>query len=193
MTDLENKLKPYSKAIVGLLKGTIESNNKVWKDILRYQTDIQEYVNIIGLELFVRENEGYAFLKQFENSEEETQGLVSRIQIGFEASIVLVVVREMLEEFDANPAESQNMEKYVSHAEIREAVELFLPQKHNQVRLLKELDNYINKLNELGYLQKASQNQEELTYRIHRIIKDKVSIDTIQEFKIKLESYVKSI
>ena len=43
MNSLQENIKPYSKAIVKLLKGTINKNDIVWNDILNYQNEIQEY------------------------------------------------------------------------------------------------------------------------------------------------------
>ena len=37
----EYGIKPYSKAVVKLLKGVVEKNDIVWSDILTYQTEIQ--------------------------------------------------------------------------------------------------------------------------------------------------------
>ena len=36
-----NEMKPYSKAIVHLLKRTVEKNSSVWEDIINYQVEIQ--------------------------------------------------------------------------------------------------------------------------------------------------------
>lgn len=47
----EYGIKPYSKAVVKLLKGVVENNDTVWSDILTYQTEIQDYISLIGLEL----------------------------------------------------------------------------------------------------------------------------------------------
>ena len=40
-----NEKKPYSKAIVFLLKKTVENNSPVWNDIITYQKDIQNYLS----------------------------------------------------------------------------------------------------------------------------------------------------
>ena len=45
-------IKPYSKAIVKLLKGIVEKNDVVWNDVLTYQSDIQDYIAIMGLVTF---------------------------------------------------------------------------------------------------------------------------------------------
>ena len=193
MSSLEKNIKPYSKAIVKLLKGAIERNSNVWDDVVNYQTEIQDYISQIGLELIVKKEEGFAFIKQFEDSVGNTLGLVARRQIGFEISIVLVVLRQSLEEFDSNPTQFQVSEKFITDSEIKEEVELFLPEKFNRVKFLKELDGYIKKIVELGYLREVNRKENEIKYQIQRIIKEKVTLDILQEFKIKLQGYVESI
>ncbi|WP_276088050.1 DUF4194 domain-containing protein [Pedobacter sp. JY14-1] len=190
MSILQSKLKPYSKAIVKLLKnGTVYSSSSVWEELLYYQDEIQDYINVIGLELIMRKDEGLAFVTQFEDQEGNTLGLVSRRQIGFEASIVLVVLRQLLEEFDHNPTQVQASERFIRHSGIREEVELFLPEKYNRVKLLQELDTCIKRLLELGYLKMVKAEADPL-YQIQRVIKDKVTLDILKDFKLKLEAYV---
>jgi len=193
MNSLEKNIKPYSKVIVKILKSPIERNSNLWEDIINYQNDIQEYINQIGLELIVKKDEGFAFVKQFEDSDGNTLGLISRRQIGFEISIVLVVLRQSLEEFDSNPTQFQVAEKFITDSEIKDEVELFLPERFNRVKFLKELDSYIKKIVDLGYLKEVNKKDNETKYQIHRIIKEKVTLDILQEFKLKLEEYVESI
>ena len=69
MSSLESNIKPYSKAIVKLLKGSIQRTSNIWDVVVNYQIEIQDYISQIGLELIVKKEEGFAFLKQFEDSE----------------------------------------------------------------------------------------------------------------------------
>ena len=193
MNSLERNIKPYSKAIVKLLKGSIQKTSNVWYDIINYQIEIQDYINQIGLELIVKKEEGFAFVKQLEDSEGNTLNLVTRRQIGFETSIVLVVLRQILEEFDSNPTQFQVFEKFITNFEIKEEVELFLPEKFNRVKFLKELDGYINNSGKLAYLSEVNKKENETKYQIQRIIKEKVTLDILQEFKLKLQENVESI
>lgn len=193
MSSLEKNIKPYSKAIVKLLKSTIERNSNLWDVVVNYQVEIQDYISQIGLELIVKKDDGFAFVKQFEDNEGNTLGLVVRRQIGFETTIVLVVLRQSLEEFDSNPTQFQVSEKFITNNEIKEEVELFLPEKFNRVKFLKELEGYINKIVDLGYLREVSQYNGDTKYQIMRIIKEKVTLDILHDFKIKLDEYVKSI
>lgn len=192
MSSLQRNLKPYSKAIVKLLKGNVERsrNSTIWDDVVNYQNEIQDYISQIGLELIVKKDEGFAFVKQFEDSDGNTLGLVTRRQIGFETSIVLVVLRQSLEEFDSNPAQFQVSEKFITDSEIKDEVELFLPQKFNRIKFLKELDGFINTIIKLGYLVEVSKKENETKYQIQRIIKEKVTLDILEEFKLNLQKNV---
>ena len=192
MNSLQRNLKPYSKAIVKLLKGNVERsrNSTIWDDVVNYQNEIQDYISQIGLELIVKKDEGFAFVKQFEDSDGNTLGLVTRRQIGFETSIVLVVLRQSLEEFDSNPAQFQVSEKFITDSEIKDEVELFLPQKFNRIKFLKELDGFINTIIKLGYLVEVSKKENETKYQIQRIIKEKVTLDILEEFKLNLQKNV---
>ena len=193
MSNLEQHIKPYSKAIVKLLKQPIENNQSLWQDILNYQVEIQNYVNLIGLELVLKKDEGFAYLRELEDREGNTLGIVSKRKIGFEASIILVVLRQSLDEFDQNPTQFDVSEKFITSQEIKEEVELFLPETYNKVKLLKDLETNIRRIVDLGYLKEIDKNEFETKYQIHRIIKEKVSLDQLQEFKNKLEAYVESI
>lgn len=183
-------IKPYSKAIVKLLKGIVEYNDPAWNDILQYQADIQTYLGVIGLELIVKKDEGFAFVRQAMLDEGKTINLATRRQLGFEISVILIVLRNMLYEFEMNPTDSQADEKYVTTTQIKEEVEMFLPVGFNQVKFKQDLDSNISKVIDMGFLAEVKKLEtDETLYRIHRIIKEKVTLDDLAEFKQKLKEY----
>ena len=141
-----SNIKPYSRAIVRLLKGIVEKNDVVWNDVLSYQSDIQDYIGTMGLELIVKKDEGFAFVKQLKLDDDKTMNLVSRRQYGFEVSVMLIVLRQILEDFDSNPT-MQATDKYVTAAEIKEETEMFLPTSYNKVKFEKDLDEMYSKIN----------------------------------------------
>ncbi|MET3731716.1 DUF4194 domain-containing protein [Moheibacter stercoris] len=192
MSHLEQNITPYSKAIVRLLKSTVERTSNVWEDVINYQHEIQEYIGQIGLELIVKKDEGFAFVKQLEDNEGNTLGLVTRRQIGFETSIVLVVLRQSLEEFDSNPTQLAT-EKFITDSEIKDELELFLQEGYNKLKFQKKLSEYIGNAEKLGYLKEISKKDNETKYQIHRIIKEKITLDILQDFQNKLKEYVESV
>ncbi len=194
MNQLHENIKPYSKAIVKLLKGTVESKENIWKDILTYQIEIQNYISQIGLELIIKEDDGYAFIKQFEiDVDDNTIGLVSRRQVGFETSIVLIILRQIIEEFESNPIDFQISEKFITQSELKEQVSFFLPEKFNKVKFINDIEKYIKRVEDLGYIKEVGINESEKKYKIHKIIKEKITLDDLREFKQNLQRYVESI
>lgn len=188
-----NEQKPYSKAIILLLKKTVEKGSPVWEDIINYQIEIQEYLAVIGLELILKKDEGFAFVKQIVFDDDTTLNLVSRRQLGFEASIVVIVLRQLLEDYDNNPIETQSTDRIITSNEIKDEVRLFLPQNYNRVKLEKDLDTYIQRVVELGFLKEMKRNGDEVRYKIHRIIKEKVTLEDLDTFKKKLEEYAGTV
>ena len=184
-----NEIKPYSKAIVFLLKKTVEKNSPVSEDIINYQIEIQEYLSVIGLELIVKKDEGFAYVKQIVWDDDTTLNLVSRRQMGFEASIILIVLRQILEDYDNNPIETQSTDKIITNNEIKDEVRLFLSEKYDKAKLEKDLDTYIQRVADWGFLKEIKRNNDEVRYKIHRIIKEKVTLEKLDSFKKKLEEY----
>ena len=191
--NLENVIAPYGYAVVRLLKGPVEhTDTKIWEAILNYQSDIQKYLSHIGLELIVKRDEGFAYVKQLVDDEGKTIGLVPRQQLGFEISVILIILRQMLEEFDSNLDELYATERFVSADELKERIELFLPERFNRGKLLNEIDAYLNRIVNLGFLKVVKRDNVNL-YQIHRVIKEKVTLDQLQDFKNKLQEYVESV
>lgn len=191
--NIDSIIAPYGRSVVRLLKGPVEvTDTNAWEDILNYQSEINKYLANIGIELIVKRDEGFAYIKQIVDDEDRTTGLIPRQQLGFEISVILIILRQMLEEFDSNMDELYATERFVSADELKERIEIFLPERFNRVKLLSEIDTYINRIVALGYL-KLIKRDNVNTYQIHRIIKEKVTLDKLQEFKDKLQEYVESV
>jgi hypothetical protein len=188
-----NEQKPYSKAIILLLKKTVEKGSPVWDDIINYQIEIKEYLAVIGLELILKKDEGFAFVKQIVFDDDATLNLVSRRQLGFEVSIVVIVLRQILEDYDYNPVETQSSDRIITNNEIKDEIRLFLPENYNKVKLEKDLDRYIQTVVDLGFLKEVKRNGDEVRYKIHRIIKEKVTLEDLDVFKKNLEEYAGTI
>ena len=62
-----------SPVIIHLLKGILfrQQQPVLWNNLLSLQSQVLDYVKIIGLELEINETEGYAWLKQSALSEDE--------------------------------------------------------------------------------------------------------------------------
>ena len=103
---------------------------------------------------------------------------------------MLIVLRQILEDFDSNPTESQSFDKYVTAEEIKEETELFLSSSsYNRVKSESDLDLYIAKIVGFGFLVESKHNEGVKRYKIHRIIKEKITLDDLEDFKNQLNGY----
>ena len=63
----------------------------------------------------------FAFVKQMKLDEDKTLNMVSRRSYGFEVSVILIVLRQILEDFDSKSKQSRRLRtKYVTATEIKE-------------------------------------------------------------------------
>ena len=70
---------------------------------------------------------------------------------------------------------------------------MFLPVSYNKVKLEKDLDRYIQNVVDLGFLKEVKRNNDEIRFKIHRIIKEKVTLEDLDLFKKKLDEYADTI
>ena len=183
----------YAHVIVKLLSGVIyDENEKLWNDLLQYQVPVSQFFEQIAIDVIVDKKDGYAYLKQIEIDEEgNTIGLVRRIPLKYETSLICVFLREMLDEFEINNVDQRNL--YITHKQLKDNIELFFKEKGNKVKWLSKLDNYIDQISELGFLKKignSENSKDETRYEVRRIIKAKITNDALEDFKRKLEQNV---
>jgi hypothetical protein len=184
---------PYAHVIVRLLNGVVYAENeKMWNDLLQYQIPVTQYFERIAIDLIVDKKDGYAYLKQIEIDEEgNTIGLVKRIPLKYEPSLICVFLREMLDDFEINNVDQRNL--YITHKQLKDNIELFFKEKVNKVKLLSKFDTYIETIVYLGFLKKIGNienSKDETRYEVRRIIKAKITNDILEEFKKKLEKNV---
>jgi hypothetical protein len=184
---------PYAHIVVKLLNGVIyDENEKLWNDLLLYQFVVTQFFEKIAIELIVDKKDGYAYLKQIEIDEDgNTIGLVRRIPLKYETSLICVFLREMLDEFEINNVDQKNL--YITHKQLKDHIELFFREKANKVKLLEKFDDYINAIVKLGFLKEIGSSdvlKDETRYEVRRIIKAKITNDVLEEFKKNLEKNV---
>lgn len=127
-----------SPLLVHLLKGVLyqDRNPELWADLLRYMGPARKYFGLIGLEVFLDESEGYAFLRQTEVEDDETTPLprlIQRRQLSYPMSLLLVLLRKKLVELDAGGTETRLI---VSRDQIIEMLRVFLAETSNEAKLV---------------------------------------------------------
>ncbi len=185
-------LAPYSPAVIRLLQGVVyEEDKKTWDLVVAYQSDIRQYLQVMGLMLELYESDGYAFVRQRTaeaDDEEALPVLVRRMPLSYPVTLLCVLLRERLLEFDAQGGDSSRL--IVSREQIVEMIRAFLPEKSNEARVVDSIDATINKLVDYNFLRKLVNRSGE--YEVMRILKARITVTELQEIKQKLYDYTLS-
>ena len=181
-------LLPYTPVFIKLLKGPVEYLEKTaWEQLLQYQAELTRFLQQMGLTLVLEKEDGYAYLEQSRLDEEENvAGWVRRIQLGYEESILLVLLRDMMAEFEVGAASSRELIK--KRREIKEYAELFFKENPSRVKFIRDLDRLIDRVEELDFLEKVETSDllDEQKFRIKKIIKARVDNELLENFKQQL-------
>lgn len=182
--ELSNTVQAYSPLIVKLLQGIIyEDDRKSWQELLSYQSQIRDYFGVIGIELHLNEQDGFAYISQPDEYEgSKVPRLMRRIPLSYEITLLLVILREALEEFDVQNTDNRKL--FLTNHDLKERIEVFFDDRTDRVKLLERFDTYINGVENLGFLKevqvKASDDQTK-TYEVMRIIKAKINNSKLEE------------
>lgn len=189
-------LLPYAKSIVQLLRGPVYSDDQdYWNQILKYQVEITQHFGGLGLDTVIQKEDGYAFIRQVELDDRgSTIGLISRRPLTYEVSLLCVLLRKLLDDFEISNTENKRF--FLKRKQLRAELETFFKEKSNKVKLLKDLDSYINQVLDLGYIKVTDadgQYRDEDTFEVRSIIKARFSNDVCLEFLNQLKEDVKPV
>src|SRR6201989_688669 len=191
MTTDKSSILPYTPVLIKLLKGPVEYLEKgAWEQLLQYQVELTRFIQQLGLVLVLEKDDGYAYLEQQRLDEEENvAGWVRRIQLGYEESILLVLLRDMMAEFEVGEASSRELIK--KRREIKEYAELFFKENPSRVKFIRELDRLIDRVEELDFLEKVENHDlpDEQKFRVKKIIKARVDSEILDNFKQQLTEH----
>lgn len=188
MTEEEHQ-PSISPIIIHLLKGILFRNQQpvLWHDLLSLQSQVLDYVKVMGLDLAIDDTEGYAWLTQSIPDEDEKDPLprlIARRPLSYPISLLCVLIRKKMAEADSSGADIRVI---VSRQELSNAMLVFMPEKSNEAQISASINATINKVIELGFLRKLTNDNENL--EIQRIISALVDADWTADFNQKLATY----
>lgn len=186
-----------SVLLIGLLKNVLyrDDDETQWAALLNLQARVRDYVAVLNLDLILDEAEGYAFLKSRSEATDDNPSsrlprLVARRPLSFTVSLLLALLRKKLVEFDAGGSDTRLV---LSRDDIVELVRVFLPDGPNEARLIDQMETHINKVAELGFLQKLKPAGGAAaglpSYEVRRILKAFVDAQWLAEFDARLAAY----
>lgn len=188
--EIEPSAHNLSAIVVPLLKGVVyqEDNTEAWSALLSLQARVRDYVSVLGLELVLDEAEGYAFLRSRPDDPEiKIPRLIARRPLSFPVSLLLALLRKKLAEFDAIGGDTRLI---LSRDDIVELIRVFLPEGSNEAKLIDQVDVYINKVVDLGFLHRLKLGSGQAqTFEVRRILKAYVDAQWLAEFDVQLVKY----
>jgi len=183
-----NQSRSLSSVLVGLMKGVAfaEADPGLWQSLLGLHARVRDHIAVLGLELILDEAEGYAYLRQrpTPDGEPELPRLVPRRQLGYPVSLLLVLLRKKLAEFDAVSGDTRLI---LGREDILELMRVFLPDTVNQARLMDRIDGHINRVVDMGFLRRLAGRDDQ--FEVRRILKSFVDAQWLNEFDQRLAAY----
>ena len=181
--------KEASTAIILLLKGIFykgDNESAFYELVYNSFGAINDYFKTIGLEVIIEESDGYAYLKQieYEDDSQALPKLIASRPLSYKVSLLLVLLRKRLAEFDM---QNENERAIVTKDDIISMITLFVESKFNEVKVTKEIEATIKKVEELGFLKRLK--TDELAFEIMPSLKAFVDAQWLDEFDKKLQEY----
>jgi hypothetical protein len=186
------RVQPWAKCAASLLKGPVFDEEDLWSKMMLYKTELIMWFEQIAIELIIDQRDGYAYLRQLELDDTgATVGLVQRRALSYEVTLLCVILRKMLDEFEINDTNSRNL--YITRKLLRVELETFFKEKANRMKLIKELNKYIEEVADLGYIKKMKNDSnvsEDDRFEVRRIIKARFDEDTLEYFLNQLKQEI---
>lgn len=174
-------------AIIRLMQGVVyrESDEDTWITLERLG-GVRDHFATIGIDVVIDDTEGYAYLQSrpVEDGDEALPRLVRRRALTYNVSLLLVLLRKRLVEFETTGGEGRLV---LSTEQIVEMLRLFASESTNDARTVNQAETTIKKTAELGFLrQLRGQNDQ---WEVRRILKAYVDAQTLSDFAAKLREY----
>lgn len=175
-------------AIIRLMQGVVyrESDEDTWLTLERSGGGVRDHFATIGVEVVVDDTEGYAYLRsRLElEGEEALPRLVRRRSLTYNVSLLLVLLRKRLLEFETSGSEGRLV---LSREQIVEMLRLFQADSSNEARTVDQAERTIGKAAELGFLRPLRGQSDH--WEVRRILKAYVDAQTLSDFAGKLTQY----
>jgi hypothetical protein len=200
-----------SAVLIKLLQGfLLQEDSAAWETLQLQQTVIREFFATLGLHLHLDQNDGYAFLRtipmeacddgkvtgesaighaqQEEVAEKKKLTLMRKMPLSLEVSLLCVLLREALDQFDATVHDDHRL--VMKKSDIYELLKLYFPDKHDETKLIKRFDAIINKIIDLGFVRELKSDTSRI--EVLRIIKAMIDAERVGDMKRNMHRYLEA-
>ena len=178
-----------ASAIIRLMQGVVyrESDEDTWLTLERLGAGVRDHFATIGVDVVVDDAEGYAYLRSQseEDGDQVLPRLVRRRALTYNVSLLLVLLRKRLVEFETTGGEGRLV---LTTDQLVEMLRLFQPESTNDARVVDQAETAIRKGAELGFLRQLRGQSDH--WEVRRILKAYVDAQTLSDFAAKLREYV---
>lgn len=177
-------------AIIKLMRGVVyrESDDGTWPTLERHGAAVRDHFASIGVEVVVDDTEGYAYLRTSDDNADAGHDplprLVKRRSLTYNLSLLLVLLRKRMVEFETSGTEGKLV---LTRDQIHEMLRVFLADSTNEARVIDHVDTTIKKAVELGFLRPMRAQADH--WEVRRILKAYVDAQTMSDFAAKLAEY----
>lgn len=162
----------------------------VWETLTRRRGALADHFAAIGIEIVVNESEGYAYLRTRdpEDGEVELPRLVRRRSLTYNVSLLLVLLRKRMVEFEATSGDGKLV---LTREQIIELLRVFQADSTNEARVVDQVDATIKQTAAHGFLREL--RGQPGAWEIRRILKAYVDAETLGDFSTRLSEYAGEI
>lgn len=181
-------------AAVRLLQGPVYFDDlKTWDLVLSNETKLRDFFAGLGMMLVISENDGFAFIRQFEEEEfpegyEQIPTLMRKSRLGFDATLLAVLLREELRKFDENDLDSESC--VVKETELFESFSDFFGKRSDEKKIRTKFSVARAVMLELKFIKILDTEPVEILIR--PIVKARLTPERLRETKEKLEAHLES-
>ncbi len=177
-----------ASAIIRLMQGVVyrDSDEDTWLTLDRLGAGVRDHFSTIGVDVVIDDAEGYAYLRSRpdEEGEEALPRLVRRRALTYNVSLLLVLLRKRLVEFETAAGEGRLV---LTTDQIVEMLRLFQAESSNDARVVDQAETTIKKAAELGFLRLLRGQRDQ--WEVRRILKAYIDAQTLSDFAGKLREY----
>jgi hypothetical protein len=190
--EMPNAPAPYAPALIRLLQGAVYADDReIWDLVIRYESPITAYFARMGVQLYLNEGDGFAYLTQPDTEEESESAsalprLTRRQKLTYSTTLILVLLREALNQFDSTNIENNKLR--ISYDELLSMLRPFYRLREDERALLRQMNSDINNVVELGFLKKLEIDGQS-QYLVRPILKARVPSDVLAQIKTQLEQH----
>lgn len=180
--------KATGSAIIRLMQGVVyrELDEDTWLTLERSGAGVRDHFATIGVDVVVDDGEGYAYLRSRPESDDDESlpRLVRRRTLTYNVSLLLVLLRKRLLEFETSGSEGRLV---LAREQILEMLRVFQADSTNEARIVDHAERTIAKAVELGFLKPLRGQSDH--WEVRRILKAYVDAQTLSDFAGKLKQY----